>query len=58
LFSPRSIEPCGSPQTHEGNFGVGAKVSTALNNATGICYRSWRQGQGHEILLCRDATGR
>ena len=50
------LSSSGSPQTHEGNFGVGAKVSTALNNPAGIRYRSWKQGQGHEILLCRDAV--
>jgi hypothetical protein len=49
------LSSSGSQQTHSGNFGVGAKISTALRNPAGIRYRSWKQGQGHEILLCRDA---
>jgi len=45
-------------QTHDGNYGVGAKISMALNNPTGVRYRSWKHGRGHEILLCRDTTDR
>ncbi|MGA2255136.1 MAG: hypothetical protein ABSG53_10780, partial [Thermoguttaceae bacterium] len=52
------LSSSGSQQTHAGNFGVGAKISTALNNPTGVRYRSWKHGLGHEILLCRDTTGR
>jgi len=53
------LSSSGSQQTHAGNFGVGAKISTALNNPAGGRYRSWKHGRGHEILLCRDvATGR
>ena len=52
------LSSSGSQQTHAGNFGVGAKISTALNNPAGVRYRSWKYGRGHEILLCRDANGR
>jgi hypothetical protein len=60
------LSSSGSQQTHAGNFGVGAKISTAVNNPTGVRYRSWKPavsgpvalGCGHEILLCRDADGR
>jgi len=50
------LSSSGGQQTHEGNFGVGAKISTALHSPAGVCYRSWKQGVGHEILLCRDAA--
>ena len=52
------LSSSGTRQAHDGNYGVGAKISTALNNPTGVRYRSWKQGLGHEVLLCRDATGR
>jgi hypothetical protein len=52
------LSSSGRQQTHEGNFGVGAKISTALSNPVGVRYRSWKQGRGHEVLLCRDTTGR
>ncbi len=52
------LSSSGAQQTHAGNFGVGAKISTALSNPTGVRYRSWKQGCGHEVLLCRDTTGR
>ena len=52
------LSSSGSQQTHAGNFGVGAKISTALNNPAGVRYRSWKHGRGHEILLCRDTSGR
>jgi hypothetical protein len=52
------LSSSGRQQTHEGNFGVGAKISTVLRNPAGVRYRSWKQGCGHEVLLCRDATGR
>jgi hypothetical protein len=50
------LSSSGAPQTHDGNYGVGAKVSTALSNPAGVRYRSWKQGRGHEVLLCRDAA--
>ena len=64
-MTDRALEGCinklsssSSQQTHDGNYGVGAKISTALANPIGLRYRSWKEGRGHEILLCRDTTGR
>jgi hypothetical protein len=43
-------------QSKTGNFGVGAKISTAPANPEGILYLSWTGGKGSMIHLYRDAT--
>lgn len=48
------LSASGSQQDISGNFGVGAKISTAPRNPAGVLYRSWNGGLGHEVLLCRD----
>lgn len=42
-------------QSKTGNFGVGAKISTAPANPEGIVYLSWVGGKGSMIHLYRDA---
>jgi hypothetical protein len=42
-------------QSKTGNFGVGAKISTAPGNPEGILYLSWIGGKGSMIHLYRDA---
>jgi hypothetical protein len=42
-------------QSKTGNFGVGAKISTAPANPEGIVYLSWTGGKGSMIHLYRDA---
>lgn len=42
-------------QSKTGNFGVGAKISTAPANPEGILYLSWVAGKGSMIHLYRDA---
>lgn len=42
------------PQSHEGNFGVGAKIAAATRNHAGLIYLSWRDGKGAMIHLWRD----
>jgi len=41
-------------QTHDGNFGVGAKIAAATRNHEGLIYLSWRDGVGERIRLWRD----
>lgn len=41
-------------QSHEGNFGVGAKIAAATRNHTGLIYLSWVAGAGAMIHLWRD----
>jgi hypothetical protein len=43
-------------QSKTGNFGVGAKISTAPANPEGIIYLSWVGGKGSMIHLYRDAV--
>lgn len=45
-------------QSHEGNFGVGAKIAAATRNHAGLVYLSWKDSVGYMIHLWRDpATG-
>jgi hypothetical protein len=45
-------------QSHEANYGVGAKVAAATRNHAGLIYLSWKDGIGSMIHLWRDpATG-
>jgi hypothetical protein len=43
-----------NPQSHEGNFGIGAKIAAATRNHTGLIYLSWKNGKGAMIHLWRD----
>lgn len=45
-------------QSHDGNYGVGAKIAAATRNHAGLIYLSWKGGIGSTIHLWRDpATG-
>lgn len=41
-------------QSHEANYGVGAKVAAATRNHAGLIYLSWKDGVGSMIHLWRD----
>jgi hypothetical protein len=41
-------------QSHQGNFGVGAKIAAATRNHAGLIYLSWVNGVGSTIHLWRD----
>jgi len=41
-------------QSHDGNFGVGAKISALPRNPEGLVYLSWKDGIGYIIHLWRD----
>ncbi|MFZ6005453.1 MAG: ATP-binding protein [Actinomycetota bacterium] len=41
-------------QSHEGNFGVGAKIAAATRNHHGLIYLSWKEAVGSIIHLWRD----
>ena len=43
-----------TPQSHQGNFGIGAKIAAATRNHAGLIYLSWKDGQGAMIHLWRD----
>jgi hypothetical protein len=43
-----------NPQSHQGNFGIGAKIAAATRNHAGLIYLSWKQSQGAMIHLWRD----
>jgi hypothetical protein len=43
-----------NPQSHQGNFGIGAKIAAATRNHAGLIYLSWKDGQGAMIHLWRD----
>jgi hypothetical protein len=45
-----------SRQSHEGNFGVGAKIAAATRNHAGLIYLSWVNGIGAMIHLWRDPS--
>lgn len=45
-----------NPQSHQGNFGIGAKIAAATRNHAGLIYLSWKHGQGAMIHLWRDPT--
>ena len=42
-------------QSHDGNFGVGAKIAAATRNHEGLLYLSWKDSIGSTIHLWRDA---
>jgi len=41
-------------QSHDGNFGVGAKIAAATRNHAGLLYLSWKDGRGSMVHLWRD----
>jgi hypothetical protein len=41
-------------QSFTGNYGVGAKISAATRNPSGVIYLSWKNGEGSMIHLLRD----
>jgi uncharacterized membrane protein YgcG len=41
-------------QSHEGNYGVGAKIAAATRNHEGLIYLSWQDSVGSMIHLWRD----
>ena len=41
-------------QSHQGNFGVGAKIAAATRNPAGVVYVSWKDGKGWMCHLWRD----
>lgn len=41
-------------QSHDANFGVGAKVAAATRNHAGLVYLSWKDGHGWMTHLWRD----
>ncbi|HEX5758433.1 MAG TPA: hypothetical protein VF121_04525 [Thermoanaerobaculia bacterium] len=43
-----------TPQSHHGNFGIGAKIAAATRNHAGLIYLSWKDGEGAMIHLWRD----
>ncbi|MFY9588429.1 MAG: hypothetical protein WAT66_13335, partial [Actinomycetota bacterium] len=45
-------------QSHEGNFGVGAKIAAATRNHAGLVYMSWKDAAGSMIHLWRDPETR
>jgi hypothetical protein len=43
-----------SAQSMSGNYGVGAKISAATRNPSGVLYLSWKDNEGSMIHLYRD----
>lgn len=48
------LSSSGSPQSRDGNYGVGAKVAAATRNHAGLIYLSWKDGTCSMIHLWRD----
>lgn len=44
----------GKERAHQGNFGIGAKVSSLTFNTAGVLYLSWKDGEGSMIHLAQD----
>ena len=52
------LSSSGRTQAIDANFGVGAKISAATRNPSGVVYQSWVDGRGTMVHLWRDpATG-
>ena len=51
------LSASGAQQDLSGNFGVGAKISTVPRNPIGVVYRSWKDGEGHQVWLHKDRIG-
>jgi len=43
-----------STQSMSGNYGVGAKITTATKNPFGVLYLSWKNGEGSMIQMHKD----
>ncbi len=43
-----------STQSMSGNYGVGAKITTATKNPFGVLYLSWKNGEGSMIEMRKD----
>lgn len=43
-----------STQSMSGNYGVGAKITTATKNPFGVLYLSWKNGEGSMIQMYKD----
>ncbi len=43
-----------STQSMSGNYGVGAKITTATKNPFGVLYLSWKNGEGAMIQMFKD----
>ena len=43
-----------SEQSYEGNYGVGAKISTVTRNPQGMVYLSWKAGEGYYAHMWKD----
>ena len=43
-----------SQQSLGGNYGLGGKIACASRNPAGVVYQSWKNGEGHQVWLCRD----
>jgi len=48
------LSSSGSEQTFSSNYGLGAKISAATKNHSGVVYQSWKNGRGNMIHLERD----
>jgi len=49
-----NLSSSGDQQTITGNYGVGAKISAATRNHSGVIYASWKNGEGSLIHLWRN----
>lgn len=45
------LSSSGSEQSITANYGIGAKISAATKNPSGVVYQSWKNGQGSMIHL-------
>lgn len=43
-----------SEQSHQANYGVGAKISAGTRNTFGMVYLSWKDGKGSQIVFWKD----
>jgi len=46
-----SISASGPQKNEHENYGVGAKIASLTRNHFGVRYESWKEGQGHPILI-------
>lgn len=49
-----NLSSSGSQQSMSGNYGIGAKIATAVQNPHGVIYCSWKNGVGSMIQLFKD----
>ncbi|MGH6890525.1 MAG: hypothetical protein ACREHF_15265 [Rhizomicrobium sp.] len=48
------LSASGAQQSFTGNYGVGAKIAAATKFPAGVVYQSWKNGDGHMVLLEKD----